>query len=84
MRSFAAVILDRWWLQSVTDAPVWRNIVVAKIELVVLAVGVTLLLIGGSVWLVQRRGEAPDDEVGGLVRRYRAADGPGPSLAAHR
>jgi uncharacterized membrane protein (UPF0182 family) len=79
LRSLAAVVLDRWWLQSVTDAPVWNNIVVAKVQLIVLAVAATLLVVGGSVWLVERRGDVPDEEVGGLVRRYRRRMGP-----AHR
>ena len=79
LRSLAALILDRWWLQSVTDAPVWSNIVVARLQLVVLSVAVTLFVVGGSVWLVHRRGDVPDDEVGGLVRRYRRRMGP-----AHR
>jgi uncharacterized membrane protein (UPF0182 family) len=72
----ATIVLDRWWLDSVTDAPVWRNIVWARVQLVVVAVATTLLLLGGSLWLVRRRGDVPDAEVGGLVRRYRGRVGP--------
>ena len=76
LRVLATAILDRWWLQTVTDAPVWRNVVLAKAELDVLAVVVTLLVVGGSLWLVRRRGDVPTEQVGGLVRRYRERVGP--------
>jgi hypothetical protein len=76
LRGVAAAVLDRWWLQSVTESPVWRNIVWARIQLGALAVAVCLILVGGSLWLVHCRGQVPDDEVGGIVRRYRGRLGP--------
>jgi uncharacterized protein len=75
LRALAVAVLDRWWLQSVTDSPVWRNIIWARVELIVGAVAVTLILLGGSLWLVHRRGDVPDAEVGGIVRRYRGRMG---------
>ena len=77
--ALAAIVLDRWWLQSVTDAPLWPTVVSAKVELTVTAVAVTGLLLGGSLALVHRRGRVSDHDVGGLVRRYRQRMGP-----AHR
>jgi hypothetical protein len=54
---------------------VWRNVIWARLELIVGAVAVTSILLGGSLWLVHRRGDVPDAEVGGLVRRYRGRMG---------
>ena len=76
LRVLAGAVLDRWWLQTVTDAPVWRNLVYAKAELAVLAVIGTVIVVGGSLWLVRRRGAVPDEAVGGIVRRYRGRMGP--------
>ena len=75
LRALAVAVLDRWWLQSVTDSPVWRNVIWARVQLIVGAVAVTLILLGGSLWLVHRRGDVPDAEVGGIVRRYRGRMG---------
>ena len=77
--SLAGVVLDRWWLQSVTDVPVWSTITWARLLLATVAGTVTAVLLGGTLWLAQRRGDAPIDEVGGIVRRYRNRMGP-----AHR
>jgi hypothetical protein len=78
-RSLAGVVLDRWWLRSVTDVPVWSTITWARLLLATVAGIVTAVVLGGTLWLVQRRGEAPIDDVGGIVRRYRNRMGP-----AHR
>ena len=65
VRGLASVQLDRWWLDSVTDAPVWRTIMGAKALLVVVAAAVTLLVLGGSIWRV--------------LRTTRVEDGPPPA-----
>ena len=78
--SLAGVLLDRWWLHSVTDVPIWSTITWAPLcswprwPAIVSAV-----ILGGTLWMVARRGEAPLDDVGGIVRRYRDRMGP-----AHR
>lgn len=76
LSSLAGVVLDRWWLDSVTDAPVWSTITWARIQLAFIAGFVTVVLVGGSLLLVHYRGESSIDEVGGLVRRYRRRMGP--------
>ena len=77
--SLAGVLLDRWWLQSVTDVPIWSTITWARLLLAAVAGIVSAVILGGTLWMVERRGEAPLDDVGGIVRRYRNRMGP-----AHR
>ena len=74
--SLAGVVLDRWWLQSVTDVPVWSTITWARLLLAAVAGIVTAVVLGGALWFVQRRGAAPIDDVGGIARRYRNRMGP--------
>jgi hypothetical protein len=76
---FARLELDRWWYDSVTDAPVWSTIVRAQLLLGVVAGAVTLLVLGGSTALAMRFGPIERSELGALVRRYRDKMGP-----AHR
>jgi uncharacterized membrane protein (UPF0182 family) len=74
--SLAGVLLDRWWFHSVTDVSVWSTITSARLLLATVAGVVTLLVLAGSLSLVRRRGDAPSNEVGGIVRRYRGRMGP--------
>ena len=77
LRGVAAAVLDRWWLQSVTDVTgLAQHRLGEDPARIALAVAVCLILVGGSLWLVRRRGQVPDDEVGGIVRRYRGRLGP--------
>jgi uncharacterized membrane protein (UPF0182 family) len=75
----AALILDRWWYDSVTDSSVWSTIVGAKVLLAVVAGAVTALVLGGSIVLTFRHEPVERTELGALTRRYRDRMGP-----AHR
>lgn len=78
-RFAAATLLDRWWFDSVTSAPVWSTRLIAQIELAVAAAVITGLVLGTSVYLGLRVGPAPDNGPNRLVVRYRQRMGP-----AHR
>ena len=79
LRFLAQIELDRWWYDSVTDAPVWSTMVRAKLLLAVAAGAVTAMVLGGSVALALRFRPVARSELGALVRRYRDRMGP-----AHR
>lgn len=79
VRSGAAVVLDRWWLASVTDAPIWSRRTAAQLQLGFSAAAFVLLVLGGSVWIVLRvaaRGHGPRHR---FWQRYDQRVGP-----AHR
>jgi uncharacterized membrane protein (UPF0182 family) len=69
--TIAGVTLDRWWLDSVTDAPVWSRITVARVTLAAAAGVVTLVVLGGSVLLALRTPSVDGTQPGGIFRSYR-------------
>ncbi len=79
IRFTAATLLDKWWFDSVTTAPVWSTRLAAQIELALGAGLITGLVLGVSVYLGLRTGPAPDNRPNRLVVRYRQRMGP-----AHR
>lgn len=79
VRFAAATLLDRWWFDSVTSAPVWSTRLTAQIELALGAVVITGLVLGVSTYLALRVGPAPDNGPNRLVIHYRQRMGP-----AHR
>jgi len=74
-----ATILDRWWFDSVTTAPVWSTRLVAQVELAAAASVVTAVVLGASTYLSLRVGPAPGNRPNRLVVHYRQRMGP-----AHR
>lgn len=79
VRFVAATMLDRWWFDSVTAAPVWSTRLAAQVELAVAASVVTGVVLGVSTYLGLRIGPAPDNGPNRLVVHYRQRMGP-----AHR
>ena len=79
IRFTAATLLDKWWYDSVTKAPVWSTRLIAQIELAVAAALITGLVLGVSAYLGLRVRPAPDNGPNRLVVRYRQRMGP-----AHR
>jgi uncharacterized membrane protein (UPF0182 family) len=79
VRFGAATMLDRWWFDSVTDAPVWSTRLIAQVELAVAAAVITGAVLGLSTYLGLTVGPAPDNGPNRLVSRYRQRMGP-----AHR
>jgi uncharacterized membrane protein (UPF0182 family) len=77
VRQAAGVVLDRWWFDSVTTAPVWRTRFVAQTELAVGTGLLTAAILGTSVWFVLRVGRygvAPQPR---FIERYHERMGPG-------
>ena len=77
VRQAAGVVLDRWWFDSVTTAPVWRIRFVAQTELAVGTGLLTAAILGTSVWFVLRVGRygvAPQPR---FIERYHERMGPG-------
>lgn len=72
-------MLDRWWLASVTDAPVWSRRTAAQLQLGLSAGAVVALVLGGSVWLVLRTGRVDHGPRHRMWDRYDQRVGP-----AHR
>jgi uncharacterized membrane protein (UPF0182 family) len=79
LRGIGAVVVDRWWLESVTEASVWGTVVGAKATLAVVSGIVTLLLLGSTVALVLRSRPATGQELPAPVAQYHQRFGP-----AHR
>jgi uncharacterized membrane protein (UPF0182 family) len=79
IRFTAATLLDKWWYDSVTSAPVWSTRLIAQIELGVAAAIITGLALGTATYLGLKVGPAPDNGPNRLVVRYRQRMGP-----AHR
>ncbi|MFM2077680.1 MAG: hypothetical protein RJA49_1570, partial [Actinomycetota bacterium] len=52
LRVVAGVLLDRWWFDATTTAPVWRVQNVARLELAAGALAITLAVLGTTVALV--------------------------------
>ena len=79
LQSGARTLLDRWWLDSVTEAPVWSRRTAAQLELGIGAAIAVIVLLGGSVWVVLRAGQMQTERRHRLVERYHQRVGP-----AHR
>jgi len=75
----ATVVLDRWWYDSVTDAPIWSVMTTAKLQLAVVAGLITATTIGLSVRAVLRSAPVDDAPLSTPVRWYVRRMGP-----AHR
>lgn len=79
-RVAASVALDRWWFDTVTDAPVWSTRVWAQAQLVVAALLLVLLLVGSVIPLAARVERTNDPAVRPrYLLRYHQRMGP-----AHR
>ena len=75
LRNLATIIVDRWWSDSVTDAPLWRVRIVAQTQLFLLAFAAILAILGTTVffiWHTGRRVLAPNNRV---MRWYHARMG---------
>lgn len=75
----AVILLDRWWFDTLTDAPVWSTITTAKVQLALGGGVVTALVLGFTVFAVLRSGPVTGSVGAALVRRYQRRMGP-----AHR
>nr|MDQ3352852.1 hypothetical protein [Actinomycetota bacterium] len=75
----AVILLDRWWFDTLTDAPVWSTITTAKVQLALGGGAVTALVLGFTVFAVLRSGPVTGSVGAALVRRYQRRMGP-----AHR
>ncbi|MEY3148236.1 MAG: hypothetical protein RL688_1455, partial [Actinomycetota bacterium] len=75
LRNLATIVVDRWWSDSVTDAPLWRVRIVAQTQLFLLAFAAILAILGTTVffiWHTGRRVLAPNNRV---MRWYHARMG---------
>ncbi|MEZ5372261.1 MAG: UPF0182 family protein [Microthrixaceae bacterium] len=78
LRAIAQQALNMWWFRTVSDVPIWRTNFVARIQLGLLALLVTLAVVGTSVWWAHRYGPAEMERPKGrLLRWYEAKMGPG-------
>lgn len=77
LRSVAALILDRWWFESVTEAPVWSTKFWAQAQLFVGAGLLTAVVLGGSVFIVLRLAPRRNDRLHPFWQRYHDRMGPG-------
>lgn len=78
-RGLAALLLDRWWLETVTDSDVWRTSTLAKAELGIGVGAVTAALVGSTVWFVLKVARLDRASPARIVVRYHERMGP-----AHR
>lgn len=77
VRAGAAVLLDRWWLDTVTGAPVWSRRTAAQVQLGIGAGLVVAIVLGGTVWLVARTADTQTAPPHRMWQRYRERVGPG-------
>ncbi|MBK6501093.1 MAG: UPF0182 family protein [Candidatus Microthrix sp.] len=78
LRAIAQQALNMWWFRTVSDVPIWRTSMLARIQLGALAMVVTLGVVGTSVWWAHRQGSAePDRPKGRMLKWYEAKMGPG-------
>jgi uncharacterized membrane protein (UPF0182 family) len=70
-RLAAAIVLDRWWFESVTDAPVWATKVGAQILLAVAAGLVSGVVLIGSAVFAYRTSPAAGNNPNRIVLHYR-------------
>ena len=79
LRATARTLLDRWWLDTVTEAPVWSRRTAAQLQLGFGTGAFVALVLGGSVWLVLRTARLDHGRRHRLWERYEERVGP-----AHR
>ena len=79
LRRAAVVVLDRWWIDSLTTADVWRVKTVAQLQLLAGTSVVTALVLGSTAWFVLRVAAVTPPSPVRLVQRYHERMGP-----AHR
>lgn len=75
----SSALLDHWWFDVTTDAPVWRVQAVARVELLAGAAVIVAAILGTTVYLILKVGSrvlAPNNRA---MRWYHARMGP-----AHR
>lgn len=77
LRSVARLVLDRWWFESVTDAPVWTTRFWAQAQLFAAAGLLTAIVLGGSVFIVLRLAPRRTDRLHPFWKRYHDRMGPG-------
>lgn len=76
LRAGAQALLDRWWLDTVTDAAVWQRRTAAQLQLGVGSGALVALLLGGSVWLVLRTARLDHGRSHRTWQRYHERVGP--------
>ena len=77
LRAVAQQALNMWWFRTVSDVPIWRTTMVARLQLGVIALLVTLAVTGASVYLAHHRGAAEVDRPKGrILKWYEAKMGP--------
>ncbi len=79
LRAVGRTMIDRWWFQTVTDAPIWARRTLAQLLLGMGSAAIVLLVIGGSVFIVLRAGSTNRDRTLRAIERYHERVGP-----AHR
>ncbi len=78
-RFAASTMLDKWWFDTVTTAPVWVNRLTGQIVLAIAAGVISGIAFGASTYLGLSTEPAPDNGPNRVVTRYRQRMGP-----AHR
>lgn len=76
IRATARIVLDRWWLDTVTDSAVWATRTVAQLTLGFGTAAVVAAIVGGSVWWVIRVGKDEHRPRHRLIENYRQRLGP--------
>jgi uncharacterized membrane protein (UPF0182 family) len=72
----AGIMLDRWWYDTVTDAPIWSTITVAKLQLLAGTAILTALIIGSTVWVVLRSKPVGDRPINLQLQKFHERVGP--------
>ena len=77
LRAIAQQALNMWWFRTVSDVPIWRTTMVARLQLGAIALVITLVVTGASVYLANHRGAAEVDRPKGrILKWYEAKMGP--------
>lgn len=79
LRALANTLLDRWWLDTVTDAPVWSRRTAAELQVGLAAAVFVAAVLGTSVWIVLRVSQHDHGPLHRFWRTYHERVGP-----AHR
>jgi uncharacterized membrane protein (UPF0182 family) len=79
IRFAASTLLDKWWFDTVTTAPVWSNRLAGQVVLAVAAGVISGIIFAVSVRFGLKTGPAPGNGPNRIVVRYRQRMGP-----AHR
>lgn len=79
LRAVGRTLLDRWWFQTVTDAPIWSRRTLAQLQLGLGSAAIVFLVLGGSVFVVLRAARSNEDRTIRVIERYHERIGP-----AHR